>query len=210
MPLPDREKLKDIVNDHFVYEVTELFGCKKLWTMYRPPLFESAFINMNIEHTLLHARVLYDFYYKLDHQNGYNENSYPRANMYVPTFTRPSYTSEITEDFEAKVNAQINHLGLERTSTPSEKFNVGQTVAIANKLLAITKEFLNPIETEDGGYFFQAGLRDLKPNIDSFVQFNPFQPITSPVALIPIGTPVVAVTSASVTSSSYTSGNVFP
>ncbi len=200
MPLPDREKLGDIVNDHFVYEVTELYGCKRLWTMYRPQMFEQSFINMNIEHTLLHARGLYEFYYKLDHPNGYTENSWPRANMYVPNFARPAYSNEITQDFEKRVNAQINHLGLERTSNTSAKFNVGQTVAIANSLLATTKEFLNLIETEDGGYFFQAGLGGLKSRIDNFIQFDPFQAITSPVAMIPTGTAVVAVTTSSHTS----------
>jgi hypothetical protein len=52
---PDRDKLKKIINNHFVYEVTELHWCKTLWTMSGAAGYDQAFINVNIEHTLPHA-----------------------------------------------------------------------------------------------------------------------------------------------------------
>lgn len=203
---PDRDKLKKIINDHFVYEITELYWCKTLWTMPRAAGYDQAFINMNIEHTLLHARSLYEFYYMLDtNPNNYNPGSLPKANMYVASFTRPTTAKEIKSDFYKKANDQINHLGIDRTSVASDKFTVAQTIAIANDLLAITKDFLKPLETEGGGFFFDVGLKDLKSNIDAYLKFDPVQVVILPPAIFPTSTSVVAVTT-----SSLTSGNIFP
>ena len=58
------ERLKDIITDHYNYEVTELAMCQVLFR-YNDPKLANLFIDMNLEHTLLHARNLFEFYYRL-------------------------------------------------------------------------------------------------------------------------------------------------
>ena len=169
-----------------MYEVTELYGCKRLWTYVQASDVRTEFHqHEHRAHPAARPRALRILLQagpsKRVHGEFLAKGEYVRAQL-----CQAWYSNEITQYSRKRVNAQINHLGLERTSNTSAKFNVGQTVAIANSLLATTKEFLNLIETEDGGYFFQAGLGGLKSRIDNFIQFDPFQAITSPVAMIPM------------------------
>ncbi len=160
-----RERLREIITDHYNYEVIELANCKTLFRYFVPQFRQ--FINMNLEHTLLHSRVLYEFYYRLKLK--YDDTSYPRANMYITDFTRPAYTENIKDEnketnelgFWIKVSNQILHLGKERTSDPSSKFTLGEALNIANDLLRITKNFLGKLEKVENGYYFDATLRTL-------------------------------------------------
>ena len=158
---------------------------------------------MNIEHTMLHARGLYEFYYCIDtNPNNYNETHNPRANMYVPSFTKPAYTQDITADFLKRASAQIQHLGIDRTSTPSEKFNVSQTVSIVDDLLRVTKDFLDKLEVVDSGFFYTR-LKDLKNDLAQYIQFDPRPPTATQVSVFTSGTSSIAVTTSVITSSGF-------
>jgi hypothetical protein len=123
--------------------------------------------------------------------------------MYVPPFTKPAYTQDITADFLKRASAQIQHLGIDRTSTPSEKFNVSQTVSIVNDLLRITKDFLDKLEAVDSGFFFDTPLKQLKKDLAQYIQFDPRQPTTTQVSVFTSGTSSIAVTTSVLTSTTF-------
>ena len=165
-----KERLKEILNDHFNYEVLELVCCKQFHKLRVNPELAQAFVNMNLEHTLLHSRNLYEFYFRLKIPPRYRDSDYPRANMYVLGFRVPPFTTNITEQFWEKSSNQILHLGLDRTSNVSEKFNSFQTIGIANDLLVITKDFVDQLEAESNGFYMGLEMVELKKNIDAFIQ----------------------------------------
>ncbi len=162
-----QERLKDIINNHFTYEVIELANCKEIYKGRVPSNLVQAFVNMGLEHTLLHSRVLYEFYFRLERRE--NPREHPRANMFVTDFRKPDFATNITETFWEKVNNQILHLGVNRTGEPSEKFTIPETIGIANDILMITKDFLIRLEPVNEGFFWGDKLRELKSNIDHFV-----------------------------------------
>jgi len=173
-------KLKYIINNHFNFEVIELansklFMSRTFFGAGNPA--NQAFINMTLEHTLLHSRVLYEFYFRLKKVEEYNDSSYPRANMYIPKFEKPSFTDNIKDEneeqhelgFWKKVNNQILHLGINRTGNSIEKFNALQAIGITNDILNITKDFLNQLEQIENRFYFESNLDFIKDNIDEFI-----------------------------------------
>lgn len=179
--MPTRERLRDIITDHFNYEVKELVNCRFLALAEYPEQLRPAFINMNLEHTLLHCRVLFEFYYKLKER--YPEHHYPRANMYLPDYVRPAFTLDIKDEdenfgepgFWKKVNNQILHLGSERTSEPPEKFTIGEALNVANDLLKITRDFLSRLESVEDGYYFNSTLQLLSVMVEGAIVTERFQ-----------------------------------
>jgi hypothetical protein len=196
MAPPEKTLLKTIINDHFVYEVTDLYNCKALWTLIREDQSKQAFVNMNIEHTLLHARGLYEFYYCLDgNPDNYDEGHNPRANMYIRDYTKPGYTAEVTKEFMEKSSDQIQHMGIHRTSDPAKKFNVGQTIQIATDLLKTTNSFLERLEKEEPD-FFEKPLRELKSDMDWMIEYDPRQLGFSSTSVFTSGTSSITITAA--------------
>jgi hypothetical protein len=170
-----KPKLKGIINEHFCYEVTELCNSKSLIKEGVPPCIlpqnAQAFVNMYLEHALLHSRNLYEFFFDLRlPPRVYTDTSYPRANMCVPPFTAPGFTSNIKPDFYEKVCNQILHLGIDRTGSSSDKFKTTECPRIANDLLRITKGFLVQLEAVDNRFYFCKEVDSLKANIDRMIQ----------------------------------------
>lgn len=159
-------KLKDLLGD-FNYEVLELANCKNFYNWMNQTNLGSSrrvFVNICLEHTLLHSRVLYEFYFR----GKYNPYSYPRANMYIKDF-KANFTANITRKFWYKVNNQILHLGVGRTGVTSKKFNITEGMNIANDLLRITKDFILRLESIEDGVYITKEIAELKRDIDSYI-----------------------------------------
>jgi hypothetical protein len=121
---PDIQQKTDYLNEHFVYEAQELVSCglfhasilKHTRAMRERMLYE-VFVNISLDHTLLHARNLLEFpFYKED-----GDGKYARAVSYVTDWVRPPMTPNLSL-LERRVNDEITHLGWNRLNVrPEEK-----------------------------------------------------------------------------------------
>ncbi len=180
--MEQKEKI-EFIDMHFFYEVQELLNAKfflrkvmKGEVVYNltvskyykehPEEFVkwlgALSMNMAIEHSLLHARILYEFYFMPKP----NPHEHPRAIMFVPDFQVPAFTANIKEDFSEKVNNQITHLGSKRFEEASKKFSASETIAIINDLLRITKKFLERLPEE----YHTEKLKELIKNMDDLIK----------------------------------------
>ena len=147
------KEMIEYLNNHFCYEVDEIYSSSYLVTSIskrehkiKPnyPAFYAALMNIGIEHTLLHSRVLYEFYYKP------KVNDYPRATDYVINF-KPEIKAHLNEDFYKKVCNQISHLGNARFIEPEKR--EWDLYEISKELIEITIQFLDALKVADSSCF---------------------------------------------------------
>lgn len=129
------------LDEHFLYEVRELYAC--VWfsmSIQRhagraSPQVELFLSNAALDHFLLHARNLLEFYYEER-----KPHLYARAREFVPSWRPPKKTASIRR-LEKRVHGEVTHLAWERLGVhPSEKG--WPFVQIGIDLLEVTERFL--------------------------------------------------------------------
>ena len=158
-----KDDLKKQINNAFYYEVLELFQSKRFYqisVMNKKELDRNfnLFNNIAIEHAILHASNLFEFYTQ-------NKDTEPRAVLYVKDWKSPPQTGNL-KDFERKANNQIRHIGnLRHPFIQNEDWNI---VGLVNQLLAITKDFLDQLpESWD-----EDNLKILRQKIDELIKID--------------------------------------
>ena len=156
---------KRYLKEYFTYEVSEMLHSVDVYSQIVAikgggygPAFAVLHKNMAIEHLLMHARVLFEFYYVLPNRR----YPYPRAIDFVPNFN-PQTTRYFNWNFYRKVNNQALHLGSERTLEQAKKS--WHLDKLRWDTLRITKTFLGQLDN----YYFDTKppkLLDLKTIID--------------------------------------------
>jgi hypothetical protein len=145
----DEQKKQAYLDEHFLYEARELNYCVMFIVSLqfhvgkqvtdRGRWVEEFFGNTGLDHFLLHARNLLEFYYKDD-----KPHMYARARFYIPAWKPPKKTDLIRE-LEKRVHGEVTHLGWERLGVPPN----GKSwafVDLAIDLLNVTESFLKALD----------------------------------------------------------------
>lgn len=133
--------LKAVKDGNISYEVSNLKTREKLGEISKE--LGNIYMNVAIEHALLHSRALYEFFFLPEP----NPRNYPRAVMFAD-FPPPRFTDNISKDFYEKVNSQITHLGAKRFEEAQKKFNYNETLGILNYLLKISNDFIMKLDAK--------------------------------------------------------------
>lgn len=156
--IPDEDGKARYVNEHFVYEVEELLFSALFYISVlarTKQLSEKkilhVFVNAAIDHTLLHARNLLEFYYYKG-----NEEEYARARAYVSQWRSPTKTANVKK-LEARVNDEITHLGWKRLDIKLED-KTWRLLGVIDELLDTTAVFLVQLDRK----FYRDGLSRLE------------------------------------------------
>jgi hypothetical protein len=161
--IPDAEERVRYINEHFAYEVRELLYSALFFVSVqaRPNQLSEEilpfFRNMAVEHTLLHARNLLEFYYYKGH-----DEKYARAEAYVRTWQSPTKTPNVIK-LGARVNSEITHLGWKRLDVKKEE-KTWYLLDVVNELLSVTREFLSQLDMK----FYRDGLKTLETEMKQF------------------------------------------
>jgi len=150
------EQKKTYLNNHVTFEFAELFYSKFffLWVFSKKDELMKmnsydVFKNISIEHTHLHVRNLYEFYFdKMNEQH-------VTAIDYVKNWQIPTKTVNLKE-YEKRVNHEIFHMGILRFTNPDEKS--WDVVGLVDDMLNITRMFLKRLD----GRYYGNGIKSLK------------------------------------------------
>lgn len=160
--VPDEERKIRFINEHFVYEVEELLFAALFFISVQARAKELSdkrilpvFQNMAIDHALLHARNLLEFYYY-----GHKEQMYARARAYVGGWKSPAKTPNVKK-LEARVNDEVTHLGWKRLDVKLED-KTWRLLDVINELLDTTAEFLARLDRK----FYREGLKMLETDMN--------------------------------------------
>jgi hypothetical protein len=160
--IPDEERKIRYINEHFVYEVQELLFSALFFISVQArakQLSEKGilrvFQNAAIDHSLLHARNLLEFYY-YEHK----EKIYARARAYVGSWRFPAKTPNVKK-LEARVNDEVTHLGWKRLDVKLED-KTWHLLDVINELLDTTAEFLVQLDRK----FYREGLTMLETEMN--------------------------------------------
>lgn len=142
-----KEKI-NYISEHFSYEVSEMMYAGQFWLSlithkkeFKNTFTYDVFRNMIIDHLLLHARNLLEFfYYKGD------EDKYAKPDFYARSWETPEKTPQISI-LEKRVNSEITHLGLSRLDVTVEE-KPWELAKLVNELLQISEQFLDKLEPE--------------------------------------------------------------
>jgi hypothetical protein len=153
--IPDEDRKIRYINEHFRYEVEELLysalffisvqarakqlSDKKIFTVFQ---------NTALDHTLLHARNLLEFYYYKD------KEGYARARAYVSSWQFPIKTPNVRK-LEARVYDEVTHLGWKRLDVKEKTWN---PLGVINELLDTTADFLVQLDRK----YYREGLTMLE------------------------------------------------
>jgi hypothetical protein len=162
LTIPNEDTKIRYINEHFVYEVEELLfsalffisveaRAKELSEKKLLPVFRNA----AIDHALLHARNLLEFYYY-----GHKEQMYARARAYVGSWKSPAKTPNVKK-LEARVNDEVTHLGWKRLDVKLED-KPWHLLDVINELLDTTAEFLVQLDRK----FYREGLKMLESEMN--------------------------------------------
>jgi hypothetical protein len=180
---PNESQRQAYLDDHFVYEARELNYC----VMYMMSLqfhigqqkneigrsVEGFFVNAGIEHFLLHARNLFEFYFKDD-----KPHLYARARLYVPTWRTPKKTDNIRE-LEKRVHGEITHLGWERLDVePGGKRWLFVDLAI--DLIDVTERFLQLLDVKYHSQTVRVLRAELSISKERYIQMKEVRGLTFP------------------------------
>ena len=175
--LISKRSKKRYLKEHFIYEVKELHHYITKFNLIKEQketLSRGLYVmlrNMEIEHTLLHIRVLYEFYF-INSTRGY-----PRAENFIDTkFNskfdgykgKPSYFQhgrDLNKSFYDKVNNQVTHLGSQRTINKIRK--QWHLVGLVKDTLTITKEFLTKLDS----YYYKSRSKK-KSELELLIESN--------------------------------------
>ena len=156
--IPDEEGKIRYINEHFVYEVEELLFSALFFISVQARAKQlsekkilTVFQNTAVDHTLLHARNLLEFYYYKD-----KDEMYARARAYVSSWQFPTKTPNVKK-LEARVNDEVTHLGWKRLDIKLED-KTWHLLDVINELLDTTAEFLVQLDRK----FYREGLTMLE------------------------------------------------
>jgi hypothetical protein len=107
-----------------------------------------------VDHTLLHARNLLEFYYYK-----HKEEMYARAGAYVSSWQFPIKTPNVKK-LEARVNDEVTHLGWKRLDVKLED-KTWHLLDVINELLNTTADFLVQLDRK----FYREGLTMLETDM---------------------------------------------
>jgi hypothetical protein len=160
--VPNEERKIRYINEHFVYEVQELLFSALFFISVQVRENELSdkrvlpvFRNMAIDHALLHARNLLEFYYY-----GGKEEMYARAGAYVDSWKPPVKTPNVRK-LEARVNDEVTHLGWKRLDVKLEYKN-WPLLDVINELLDTTAQFLAQLDRK----YRRGGLKMLETDMN--------------------------------------------
>jgi hypothetical protein len=153
--IPDEEGKIRYINEHFRYEVEELLYSALFFISVQARAKQlsdkkilTVFQNTVLDHTLLHARNLLEFYYYKD------KEGYARARAYVSSWQFPIKTPNVRK-LEARVNDEVTHLGWKRLDVKDKTWN---PLDVINELLGTTADFLVQLDRK----FYREGLTMLE------------------------------------------------
>jgi len=156
--IQDEERKARFINEHFSYEVLELLQSSLFILSVQARKKELSergtyqfFLNMALEHTLLHARNLLEFFYYRG-----DKKKYAQAPAYILDWTPPSKTVNVKE-LETRVNDEITHLGWKRLDVELEDKS-WKPLGVIGELLDLTDQFLLGLDQK----LYGNGLRTLK------------------------------------------------
>jgi hypothetical protein len=156
--IPDEDGKTRYINEHFVYEVEELLLSALFYISVQARTKElsekktlQVFLNAAVDHTLLHARNLLEFYYYKG-----NEEKYAQARAYVSGWQSPTKTTNVKK-LEARVNDEVTHLGWKRLDIKYED-KTWRLLDVINELLDITAVFTGQLDRK----FYRDGLSRLE------------------------------------------------
>jgi hypothetical protein len=155
--IPDEEGKIRYINEHFVYEVEELLFCALFYISVQARAKQlsekktlQVFLNAAVDHTLLHARNLLEFYHYKP------KEAYARAGAYVSRWQFPTKTPNVKK-LEARVNDEVTHLGRKRLDIKLED-KTWHLLDVINELLDTTAKFLVQLDRK----FYREGLTMLE------------------------------------------------
>lgn len=134
MQIDDAIKRK-YLNDHFPYEVYELVGARSFHNNL--PANNQFIKNMSIEHSCLHARNLYEFYFDNP------DSSKLVAKDYNANWAASKDTKNL-KDFAKRVNNEVSHLGFLRYTDAKDKG--WDIIGLIDEILVLTKRFLTDLD----------------------------------------------------------------
>jgi hypothetical protein len=156
--IPEGTKIR-FINEHFAYEVEELLYSSHFFLSVKAREKEltergvyQIFLNTALDHSLLHARSLLEFYY-------YGDRKSARAIAYLPHWKSPEKSRNIQE-LERRVNSEIVHLGWKRLDVVTKGWNL---LGVVNELLDVTDKFLSQLDQK----FFEPRLKAVKGAIST-------------------------------------------
>ncbi len=156
--IPEEAKIR-FINAHFAYEVEELLYSSHFFLSVKArekELTEKGvyhiLLNTALDHCLLHARSLLEFYYYADRKSA-------RASAYVSDWKSPEKSKNIRE-LEMRVNSEITHLGWKRLEVVTKNWNL---LGVVNELLDVTDKFLSQLDQK----FFEPRLKAVKDAIST-------------------------------------------
>lgn len=155
--IPDEEGKIRYINEHLAYEVEELLYSAHFYISVQARAKQLSekkilpvLVNLSLEHTLLHARNLLEFYYYR------HEKKYAQAWAYVSGWQPPVMTPNVKK-LQARVNDEVTHLGWKRLDVKLED-KTWNPLGVINELLDLTAEFLAQLDRK----FYRNGLRMLE------------------------------------------------
>jgi len=159
--IPDEEGKIRYINEHFAYEVEELLFSALFFISVQARAKQLSekkilpvFLNAAVDHTLLHARNLLEFYYYK-----HKEEMYARAGAYVSSWQFPIKTPNVKK-LEARVNDEVAHLGWKRLDVKLED-KTWHLLDVINELLDTTADFLVQLDRK----FYREGLTMLETDM---------------------------------------------
>jgi hypothetical protein len=162
--IPNEEGKIRYINEHFAYEVEELLNSLYFYLSVQARAKQLSeknvlpvFVNASLEHTLLHARNLLEFYY-------YPKKKYVKANAwaYISSWQPPAKTRNVKE-LQARVNDEVTHLGWKRLEVRPEDKS-WSPLGVISELLDVTAIFLAQLDRK----FYGDGLKLLEDQMRQF------------------------------------------
>jgi hypothetical protein len=128
MATPKEQKLKEIMsNDQFGYEVWMLTETYRRLATQRLEDQDRVLANAMIESFCIHARILIDFFY--------GRGGVKAKEVTLKTY-HPFQSGKISKALTEKLNTQIAHLTLKRTSVGSEKIGPADRTELFDAIMA--------------------------------------------------------------------------
>jgi len=164
--VPTEEEKAIFLNEHVSYEIMELLNCCLFWgsSQRHSNTINSrgqgqVFLNIAIDHLLLHARNLLEFFcYKKA-----EDTAYASAESHIPEWTKPTLSPAML-GVQRRVNVEITHLVWKRLEIKTIEDKLWNPLDIADGFLVIINKFVSDLDKKYYRQEFQSLVDFLKRN----------------------------------------------